>query len=197
MSKEIFSKRNNLEEKKIIKTLQGNTYDEIAESVGGIIKNTYISTPETIKQLSKNHNLRSVFLSLVGAKEPIMVNDLKDKLSLTKPARYALFHKLREMGLIKKVSILNVFFVDSPHVLKEDFTNDDLEKFNKNERELVRNKFRIWTKGLKSQKQKQTYFAGAFYWTIDKKGKNIDFLKRVVNLENNYRKNESEEKHEK
>ncbi len=171
------------ENKKVLTKLKGNTYDEIAESIGGLSKNSYISKPETIKQLGKNHNLRAVFLSLIGAREPVMVNDLKDKLSLTKPARYALFHKLREMGLIKKISILNVFFVDSPHVIKEDFIYDDLERFDKEERELVRKKFRKWTKGLKSQKQKQTYFAGAFYWTIDKKGKDIDFLKRVSTME--------------
>ena len=188
MIKEVYSKGYQVEEviKKNAQKVKGDTYDEIAESIGGITKNTYISKPETIKQLTKNHNLRAVFLSLVGSREPIMVNDLKDRLSLTKPARYALFHKLREMGLAKKISILNVFFTGSPHVKKEDFIDDDLDKFDEKERELVRKKFRVWTKGLKSQKQKQTYFAGAFYWTVDKKGKEIDFLKRVSEVENDY-----------
>ncbi len=193
--KEVFERTVDEKKEEKSKVLKGNTYEEIAESIGGLTRDSYISTPETIKQLEKNHNLRAVFLGLVGAREPVMVNDLKDKLSLTKPARYSLFHKLREMGVIKKIAILNVFFVDSPHVKKEDFIDDDLEKFDEKERELVRKKFRKWTKGLKSQKQKQTYFAGAFYWTIDKKGKEIGFLRRVSDLENDYRK--SEEKDEK
>jgi len=182
---------------KPIKKVIGDTFDEIAKSIGGLNKDRDICEEETIKQISKNNNLRAVFLALVGAKEPIMVSDLKDKLSLSKPARYAVFHKLREMGLAKKISILNAFIINSPHVKKEDFITDDLNLFSNKEREIVREKFRKWTMGLKSEKQKQTYFAGAFYWTITEKGKKVDFLKRVVCLENNYRELDPEEKNEK
>lgn len=172
---------------------QGETFDELAKNVKGFSKNSYLVEDERKILIQKQHNLRLVYLLLVEAGGPVMVGYFKNKINLnSKSARYSIFHKLREMGLIKTISVMNVFMIGSPHLKKDDFDEDDLEKFTEKERELVREEFRKWTDGMKTNKQKQTYRSTSFYWTLDKKGKDPEFLKFAINIENKYKRKEKE-----
>lgn len=182
-----------IEKKELKKTrIEGNTYNEIAESIGKFNKTSYISKPESMKQLEKNHNLRSIFLSMVGEGEPLMVGDFKNQISLGKTSRYALFHKLREMCLVKNISILNALMVGSSYSDEKDFIKDDLKKFKPEEIRIVIEKFRKWTSGVRSDKQRQNYLAGTFYWAVTDKSKDLKFLKWVSEVESRYREQDEE-----
>jgi len=172
---------------------KGNTFDELSENLKGFSKNSYIVEDERNSIIRKHHNLRRAYLLLVEAGEPVMIGDFKNKINLGKTSQYALFHKLREMGLVKTIAVMNVFLVGSPHLKNEDFDDDDINKFTEKEKNVVRQKFRKWTSGMKTSKQKQTYRSSSFYWALDTKGKDPTFLKLVISIENQYKKQEKKE----
>ncbi len=187
--------------KEFIKT-EGKTFDELTENLEGFDEDSYINEDETKQNIRTKHNLRETYLWLARKekkeKRPVMVKDAKEKINVSaKSSLYALFHRLREMGLVRNISIMNIFFEGSKYSTEKDFVKDDMRKFNDNEKKIIIKNFRKRFGGVENAKQKQTYIAGSYYWALSEKGKRPDFLRFAINMQNLYKEKEREEMNEK
>jgi hypothetical protein len=133
---------------------------------------------EVIKSmLKKKSDVRKTYLSLFLI-YPERVGKIMEKTFIVKKTLYNHLYNLVSLGLIKKISILDLIKRNGSGLDEEEGLC--LEKFNK------------WTSTM-SEGQKQLFTAKTNYWTLDKLGKDTDVIEWALICEKRMKSGDDED----
>ena len=115
--------------------------------------------------LNEKQTLRRTFVAVL-LQNPARLGEIKERVFFSKNALYSYLYKLREIGLLEKISIMNIWN-------KKNLENEEKE---------VLQKFEEWTKTMASGQLQ--YFAGRTnYWALTDLGRDTKILNWVFKLE--------------
>jgi len=148
-----------LKERKTNKTL--NELKKEAES--NLLNDNYKrQVVESI--MKKRADMRKTFLSLLLV-YPERIGKIMEKTYFVKRTLYNHLYNLISLGLVKKISILDIIKKNNQKATEEE--NICLEKFNK------------WTSTM-SEGQKQLFTAKTNYWTLTDFGKDVNLVDWII-----------------
>ncbi len=144
--------------------LQERTTDKTLEELKKEIEDNFSNAEyksEIVKSvLSKKMELRKVFLLLI-MNHPERIGKLMEFTYIPKRTLYTHLYQLIGLGLVKKISILNVIKKEGKSVSEEE--------------KICLNKFYDWTATM-AEGQKQLFTGKTNYWTLNGLGKNTSII---------------------
>ena len=148
---------------------EDKSFENIRKEFKKNIDNSEYRQERIKKTLHENTNLRKTLSALIIL-SPARFGEIKNRVFFAKGTLYNKLYQLIELGLLKKISILDLW-----------------NKKVSGEEKIVLNAFKEWTS--KMGKGQIQYFAGKTnYFALTDMGKDEKIIKWVLELENEFKK---------